>query len=340
MMEFVYIIAGFILFCVIVSRFSKKTDEYDAFENNKRGLKGIGRLNKNSCDIEEYNRKGKEEEKPENTDQIKINNQEVSPKVDNQIYETEYGKPLGKQLPLWLPDFIITEVKGTFYRDDSEKEAAKLLEVGDELELWEEPDNPHDRNAVAVVTKEDWICIGYVDAGDSPFVSKNLKYIDKVIAIKKSNHNIPYIKIKILFKWDVENMTKNRDIIKYDMSKGSDYVDFNLISISSFNGEIIWALNHWKENPKDALFIFKKYSKNERGIAFKHECCKCLRKLKEYEKEIEVINEILERIRFPQNPCVSRLEHEVLLGCRDNYEKRLCVANRLLDNKNKKNRKS
>lgn len=342
-MELIYIIGGFLLFGFIVSKFSKKGDEYDAAEKKRKDSNEIESRRKASVDyFEECRRKTLEESKTNAPEPIVIQAPEVPKKKKKPIIETEekvYKPPRRKPAPLWLPDYLITEVKGTYYREDFEKEAARSLEIGDELELWNEPDNRYDRHAVMIVTKEEWIGIGYVDANDSSFVFKNIEYVDKVTVIKKSDHDVPYIKIKIEFKWDKETLLKNRDIIHYDRSKGDEYVGYNLIIVETYNKEVNWAQDYWKDYPQEALSIFQKYSDNERGIAFKHECCKCLRKLKRYEEEIEVIKEILEKIRFPRNPNVSRMEHDILLTGRATFEKRFCVASKLLDGQRKKKKK-
>lgn len=346
-MEIILIIVAFLLFCFIVPHISNKAYDYDASKKRRRELRKssneVENRRENSVKyFEECRQKAQEESKLETQEPIVIKAPEVPRKEiipQTEPEEKTYKPPRRKPAPLWLPEYITTEVKGTYYRDEFEKEAARLLEIGDELELWNEPDNRYDRHAVQVVTKEEWTGIGYVDANDSSFVFKNIENIDKVTVIKKSDHDIPYIKIKIQFKWDLESLPKNRDIIHYDRSKGDEYVNDNLFTIYTDNAEINWALDHWKENPQKALPIFEKYSEKERGIVFKHECCKCLRKLKRYEKEIEVIKQILERIRFPRNPNVSRMEHELMLSWRETFEKRFCMASKLLDGQLKKEKR-
>lgn len=76
---------------------------------------------------------------------------------------------------------MLTYIVGSQYRVGA-REAIKELRKGEELSLRREPENPHDRNAVAVYD----VCgqhLGYVPRQDAPAVAKvmdlRLPYVAK-----------------------------------------------------------------------------------------------------------------------------------------------------------------
>lgn len=103
------------------------------------------------------------------------------------------NKTLGK-----IPD-ITFEVKGLTYRSAQAQLEAVLLEIGDKLELEEEPNNNYDASAVKVLTLSGE-CIGYVDKEHCVSVGALINLIDSCVVIKKSSHQIPYITAKVSFK--------------------------------------------------------------------------------------------------------------------------------------------
>lgn len=97
-----------------------------------------------------------------------------------------------------LPNSIISEIRGIYYRSKREIAAARMCAIGDTLILEPEADNEFDKNAVKVYTMEGFH-IGYIEAKYSKIVSSNINHISKCRITRVSKHEIPYIDIEICF---------------------------------------------------------------------------------------------------------------------------------------------
>lgn len=102
-------------------------------------------------------------------------------------------------------------VKGTSYRSQANINAAKNVQVGDELTLIHEPDNDHDTFAMMVLTS-DGHHIGYVEKKYSMcfFVYKDKIY--KCIVSKVTNDDIPFIYANAFLPFDAripDDITNN-----------------------------------------------------------------------------------------------------------------------------------
>ncbi len=103
-----------------------------------------------------------------------------------------------KSLQLKRPASLIAKIKGTSYRTPEEIAEARFVDVGDNMALEKEENNPYDDFAVKVITGRGYH-IGYIEAGLSELVSKNIGNIDSCVVVKATRHEIPYIDVKITF---------------------------------------------------------------------------------------------------------------------------------------------
>lgn len=116
---------------------------------------------------------------------------------ERRTYESSVKPTSGKSTPSF-PCVRQMEVKGTFYRSNDEKAAARFVEVGNTLVLVPEPDNPVSPNAIKVCTIEG-DHIGYVNKEISKFVGDNLSHVASCKVTKVSADDIPFITAVIKF---------------------------------------------------------------------------------------------------------------------------------------------
>ncbi len=118
--------------------------------------------------------------------------------TDFRIKTPVYEHPHQIDKHTYVPQKIVFDVKGTFYRTEEEKEEARWVKVGDTLVLEHELFNEYSENAVLVRTING-IAIGYVEKIYSRKVCVNIDHIAECKVIKKTNHDIPFIKAEVYF---------------------------------------------------------------------------------------------------------------------------------------------
>ena len=93
------------------------------------------------------------------------------------------------------------------------------------------------------------------------------------------------------------------------------------------------------EDPQKALDILLPLVEQERELDVKHLCCRCYRKLKQYDKEKEMVERILHYI---ENVPDDIAPEEVVIAIRESkeiYESRLAYDEKMIASKNKRKKK-
>ncbi len=211
---------------------------------------------------------------------------------------------------------VYFEVKGIYYRDNEAIEAARTLSKGNNLYLEPEPDNPYDGNALKILTENN-IFIGYVDRDCCKiFKERNNVLISCKVQKVKKNYDIPYVHVVAKYKgsFDIYGedvrcvISRTRDYIKSAM-RLKDKEEFEKAA-----DKFIYAGQHE---------VFEKFQLE----AYRNACI-CLRKIKDYKREIDIINIILEQF-----------SNELYDDKKETFEKRLVVAMRLKESaERRKNR--
>lgn len=190
-------------------------------------------------------------------------------------------------------------VKGTSYRSDADINAARNVRVGDELTLIHEPHNDHDTFAMMVLTS-DGHHIGYVEKKYSMcfFVYKD--NIHKCVVTKVTSDNIPFIYADAYLPSDARTPEDDLRIQKM-MSKNGQYVG-NGVSVKitterslahEANPDLELAEKLKYSEPEKAVEIFLSCAANESGLYSLHQACICYRSMKAYDKEKELIQQII-----------------------------------------------
>lgn len=190
-------------------------------------------------------------------------------------------------------------VKGTSYRSETDINAARNVHVGDELTLIHEPHNDHDTFAMMVLTS-DGHHIGYVEKKYSMcfFVYKD--NIHKCVVTKVTSDNIPFIYADAYLPSDARIPEDDLSIQKM-MSKNGQYVG-NGVSVKitterslahEANPDLVFAERLKYSEPEKAVEIFLSCASNESGLYSLHQACFCYRKMKAYDKEKELIQQII-----------------------------------------------
>lgn len=190
-------------------------------------------------------------------------------------------------------------VKGTSYRSDADINAARNVRVGDELTLIHEPHNDHDTFAMMVLTS-DGHHIGYVEKKYSMcfFVYKD--NIHKCVVTKVTSDNIPFIYADAYLPSDARTPEDDLRIQKM-MSKNGQYVG-NGVSVKitterslahEANPDLELAEKLKYSEPEKAVEIFLSCAANESGLYSLHQACICYRNMKAYDKEKELIQQII-----------------------------------------------
>lgn len=93
------------------------------------------------------------------------------------------------------------------------------------------------------------------------------------------------------------------------------------------------SLKH--DNPEEALkLLLPLAAKETKSVYVHHQCLICYRNLKQYEKEIPIIKEILQIIDdFTEEDAETITEYENMKGHRSSYETRLVYVERIVANK-------
>lgn len=190
-------------------------------------------------------------------------------------------------------------VKGTSYRSDADINAARNVRVGDELTLIHELHNDHDTFAMMVLTS-DGHHIGYVEKKYSMcfFVYKD--NIHKCVVTKVTSDNIPFIYADAYLPSDARTPEDDLRIQKM-MSKNGQYVG-NGVSVKitterslahEANPDLELAEKLKYSEPEKAVEIFLSCAANESGLYSLHQACICYRNMKAYDKEKELIQQII-----------------------------------------------
>lgn len=190
-------------------------------------------------------------------------------------------------------------VKGAIYRSDADIDAARNVCVGDELTLIHEPHNDHDTFAMMVLTS-DGHHIGYVEKKYSMcfFVYKDDIY--KCVVTKVTSDDIPFIYADAYLPSDARTPEDEMRVQKM-MSKNGQYVG-NGISVKittdrslahEANPDLELAEKLKYNEPEKAVDIFLSCAADESGLYSLHQACFCYRKMKAYDKEKELIQQII-----------------------------------------------
>ena len=91
-------------------------------------------------------------------------------------------------------------------------------------------------------------------------------------------------------------------------------------------------------NPEEALKLLLPLAEKEtKSVYVHHQCLICYRNLKQYEKEIPIIKEILQIIDdFTEDDAETITEYSNMKGHRSSYETRLAYVERIVANKKKR----
>lgn len=190
-------------------------------------------------------------------------------------------------------------VKGTTYRSASDINAARRVRVGDELTLIHEPHNDKDTFAMMVMTS-DGSNIGYVEKKYSMCFFVYRDNIYKCIVSKVTNDDVPFIYANAFLPFDARIPDDDLNIKKM-ISKDGQYIGNGVtIKITTerslakeANPDLDIAEKLKYSDPEKAVEIFLSCAANESGLYSLHQACICYRKMKAYDKEKELILQIL-----------------------------------------------
>lgn len=190
-------------------------------------------------------------------------------------------------------------VKGTTYRSAADINAARRVRVGDELSIIHEPDNAKDTFAMMVMTA-DGSHIGYVDKKYSLCFFVCREQIYKCVVSKVTSDDIPFIYADAFLPSYAR--TPEDDLrVKKMISKEGQYIG-NGVSVKitterslahEANPDLEQAEKLKYSDPEKAVKIFLSCAANESGLYSLHQACLCYRKMKAYDKEKELIQQII-----------------------------------------------
>ena len=226
-------------------------------------------------------------------------------------------------------------VKGTMYRSSLEVQIAKNVKVGDMLLLKHESNNPKDVYAMKVLTTTA-AHIGYVEKQYSNLFFKLLKSIDKCVVTKVTDDDVPFIYADVYIEKSAYYRMKYDSPSKIEVGRevyvGSG-VSFK-VSTSRSRAldscpDLAYAEKMKYDSPEKAVDIFLKCAVEEEGLYSLHQACICYRRMKDYDSELKLIKDIL-------------------LVCKDEglddsiatYESRLQTVQKLIANREKKNKRT
>lgn len=190
-------------------------------------------------------------------------------------------------------------VKGTSYRSQADINAARNVRVGDELTLIHEAYNDYDSFAMMVLTS-DGHHIGYVEKKYSMcfFAYKDIIY--KCIVSKVTNDDVPFIYANAFLPFDARVPDDDLKVQKMT-SKEWQYIGNGVtVKITTerslaheTNPDLELAEKLKYSEPEKAVEIFLSCAANESGLYSLHQACFCYRKMKAYDKEKELIQQII-----------------------------------------------
>lgn len=190
-------------------------------------------------------------------------------------------------------------VKGTSYRSQADINAARNVRVGDELTLIHEAYNDYDSFAMMVLTS-DGHHIGYVEKKYSMcfFAYKDIIY--KCIVSKVTNDDVPFIYANAFLPFDARVPDDDLKVQKMTSKEGQYIGNGVTVKITTerslaheTNPDLELAEKFKYSEPEKAVEIFLSCAANESGLYSLHQACFCYRKMKAYDKEKELIQQII-----------------------------------------------
>lgn len=190
-------------------------------------------------------------------------------------------------------------VKGTSYRSQADINAARNVRVGDELTLIHEAYNDYDSFAMMVLTS-DGHHIGYVEKKYSMcfFAYKDIIY--KCIVSKVTNDDVPFIYANAFLPFDARVPDDDLKVQKMTSKEGQYIGNGVTVKITTerslaheTNPDLELAEKLKYSEPEKAVEIFLSCAANESGLYSLHQACFCYRKMKAYDKEKELMQQII-----------------------------------------------
>lgn len=190
-------------------------------------------------------------------------------------------------------------VKGTSYRSQANINAARNVRVGDELTLIHEAYNDYDSFAMMVLTS-DGHHIGYVEKKYSMCFFAYKDKIYKCIVSKVTNDDVPFIYANAFLPFDARVPDDDLKVQKMTSKEGQYIGNGVTIKITTerslaheTNPDLDLAEKLKYSEPEKAVEIFLSCAANESGLYSLHQACFCYRKMKAYDKEKELIQQII-----------------------------------------------
>lgn len=190
-------------------------------------------------------------------------------------------------------------VKGTSYRSQADINAARNVRVGDELTLIHEAYNDYDSFAMMVLTS-DGHHIGYVEKKYSMCFFAYKDKIYKCIVSKVTNDDVPFIYANAFLPFDARVPDDDLKVQKMTSKEGQYIGNGVTIKITTerslaheTNPDLELAEKLKYSEPEKAVEIFLSCAANESGLYSLHQACFCYRKMKAYDKEKELIQQII-----------------------------------------------
>lgn len=222
-------------------------------------------------------------------------------------------------------------VKGTMYRSAADINAARRVRVGDELTLIHEPHNDKDTFTMMVMTT-DGSHIGYVEKKYSLYFYSYRDNIYKCVVSKVTSDDIPFIYADA-FLPSYARIPGDDLKVKKIMSKEGQYIGNGVTVKITTERSLAHEANPVLEQaeklkysePEKAVEIFLLCAANESGLYSLHQACICYRNMKAYDKEKELINQIIA-------VCKDEGKDEYI----SEYESRLNTVENLISKENVK----
>ncbi|WP_304266690.1 HIRAN domain-containing protein [Phocaeicola plebeius] len=190
-------------------------------------------------------------------------------------------------------------VKGTSYRSQADINAARNVRVGDELTLIHEAYNDYDSFAMMVLTS-DGHHIGYVEKKYSMCFFAYKDKIYKCIVSKVTNDDVPFIYANAFLPFDARVPDDDLNVQKMTSKEGQYIGNGVTVKITTerslaheTNPDLELAEKLKYSEPEKAVEIFLSCAANESGLYSLHQACFCYRKMKAYDKEKELIQQII-----------------------------------------------
>ena len=190
-------------------------------------------------------------------------------------------------------------VKSTSYRSQADINAARNVRVGDELTLIHEAYNDYDSFAMMVLTS-DGHHIGYVEKKYSMCFFAYKDKIYKCIVSKVTNDDVPFIYANAFLPFDARVPDDDLKVQKMTSKEGQYIGNGVTVKITTerslaheTNPDLELAEKLKYSEPEKAVEIFLSCAANESGLYSLHQACFCYRKMKAYDKEKELIQQII-----------------------------------------------